>query len=37
MGAIYALARGRIVIEADTNEPGLSGRLEHAYLGSEAE
>jgi branched-chain amino acid transport system ATP-binding protein len=30
---VYALARGRMVIEANTDEPGLSTRLEHAYLG----
>ncbi len=32
----YALAQGRIVLEADAREPGLAGRLEHAYLGAGA-
>jgi branched-chain amino acid transport system ATP-binding protein len=30
---VYALAQGRIVLEAPADEPGLAGRLEHAYLG----
>lgn len=30
----YALAQGRIVLEAPASEPGLAGRLEHAYLGT---
>jgi branched-chain amino acid transport system ATP-binding protein len=34
---IYALAHGRIVLEADAAEPGLAERLEHAYLGGVAE
>jgi branched-chain amino acid transport system ATP-binding protein len=32
----YALAQGRIVLEAPAGEPGLAGRLEHAYLGAGA-
>ena len=32
----YALAQGRIVLEARADEPGLAGRLEHAYLGAKA-
>ena len=32
----YALAQGRIVLEARADEPGLAGRLEHAYLGAGA-
>ena len=32
----YALAQGRIVLEASADEPGLAGRLEHAYLGAGA-
>ena len=32
----YALAQGRIVLEAQANEPGLAARLEHAYLGAGA-
>jgi branched-chain amino acid transport system ATP-binding protein len=32
----YALAQGRIVLEAAAGEPGLAGRLEHAYLGAGA-
>ena len=32
----YALAQGRIVLEAAANEPGLAARLEHAYLGAGA-
>lgn len=30
----YALAQGRIVLEAPADEPGLASRLEHAYLGA---
>ena len=30
----YALAQGRIVLEARADEPGLADRLEHAYLGA---
>ena len=30
---VYAMARGRVVLEADAREPGLHGRLEHAYMG----
>jgi branched-chain amino acid transport system ATP-binding protein len=33
---VYALAQGRIVLEAPADEPGLAGRLEHAYLGAGA-
>ena len=32
----YAMAQGRIVLEANAAEPGLAGRLEHAYLGAGA-
>jgi branched-chain amino acid transport system ATP-binding protein len=32
----YALAQGRIVLEAPAAEPGLASRLEHAYLGAGA-
>lgn len=32
----YAMAQGQIVLEADAAEPGLAGRLEHAYLGAGA-
>jgi branched-chain amino acid transport system ATP-binding protein len=32
----YALAQGRIVLEAPAAEPGLANRLEHAYLGAGA-
>ena len=32
----YALAQGRIVLEAQADEPGLADRLEHAYLGAGA-
>ena len=32
----YALAQGRIVLEARADEPGLADRLEHAYLGAGA-
>ena len=32
----YALAQGRIVLESRADEPGLAGRLEHAYLGAGA-
>ena len=30
----YAMTQGRIVLEAPAGEPGLAGRLEHAYLGA---
>ena len=33
---VYALARGKIVLEAATSEPNLPHRLEHAYFGAEA-
>jgi branched-chain amino acid transport system ATP-binding protein len=33
---VYALAQGRIVLEAATNEPNLPHRLEYAYFGQEA-
>jgi branched-chain amino acid transport system ATP-binding protein len=29
---VYALARGSIVLEANTSEPDLPHRLEHAYM-----
>jgi branched-chain amino acid transport system ATP-binding protein len=32
---VYALARGSIVLEAQTNEPDLPNRLEHAYFGQD--
>ncbi len=32
---VYALARGRIVLEAFTTEPDLPNRLEHAYFGQD--
>jgi len=32
---VYALARGRIVLEASTSEPELPRRLEHAYFGQD--
>ncbi len=32
----YAMAQGRIVLEADAAAPGLAERLEHAYLGAGA-
>ena len=32
---VYALARGRIVMEAPTNEADLPHRLEHAYFGQD--
>ncbi len=32
---VYALARGRIVLEASTAEPDLPRRLEHAYFGQD--
>ncbi len=31
---VYAMAQGRIVLEADAASPGLADRLEHAYLGA---
>lgn len=31
---VYAMAGGRIVLEAPATEPGLADRLEHAYLGA---
>ncbi len=33
---VYALARGRIVMQADTSETNLPERLEHAYFGKDA-
>jgi branched-chain amino acid transport system ATP-binding protein len=33
---VYALARGRIVLEAKTDENDLPARLEHAYFGQDA-
>jgi branched-chain amino acid transport system ATP-binding protein len=33
---VYALAQGKIVLEASTGEADLPRRLEHAYFGSEA-
>ena len=32
---VYALARGRVVLEAATTEPDLPQRLEHAYFGQD--
>jgi branched-chain amino acid transport system ATP-binding protein len=32
---VYALARGAIVLEAQTDEPDLPNRLEHAYFGQD--
>jgi branched-chain amino acid transport system ATP-binding protein len=32
---VYALARGRIVLQADTTEADLPNRLEHAYFGQD--
>ena len=32
---VYALAQGRIVLEAQTSEPDLPHRLERAYFGQE--
>jgi branched-chain amino acid transport system ATP-binding protein len=32
---VYALVQGHIVLEAQTSEPNLPQRLEHAYLGGE--
>ncbi len=32
----YAMAQGRVVLEAAAAEPGLADRLEHAYLGAGA-
>jgi len=34
---VYALARGRVVLEAAANEPDLPRRLEHAYFGQDVE
>ena len=34
---VYALARGKIVLEALTTEPDLPRKLEHAYFGQDAE
>ena len=33
---VYAMARGRIVLEAPTSEPNLPERLEKAYFGQAA-
>ena len=33
---VYALAQGRIVLDAPAREPGLAARLEHAYMGAGA-
>jgi len=33
---VYALAQGRVVLEAPARLPGLADRLEHAYLGAAA-
>jgi branched-chain amino acid transport system ATP-binding protein len=33
---VYALARGRIVMQADMSETNLPERLEHAYFGKDA-
>jgi branched-chain amino acid transport system ATP-binding protein len=32
---VYAMARGRIVLEAQTTEADLPHRLEHAYFGQD--
>ena len=32
---VYALARGKMVLEAATSEPNLPQRLEHAYFGKD--
>jgi branched-chain amino acid transport system ATP-binding protein len=32
---VYALGRGKIVLEAATTEPDLPHRLEHVYFGQE--
>jgi len=32
---VFALARGRVVLEAATSEPNLPHRLEHAYFGQD--
>jgi branched-chain amino acid transport system ATP-binding protein len=34
---VYALAQGRIVLQAATSEPNLPQRLEHAYFGHDVE
>jgi branched-chain amino acid transport system ATP-binding protein len=34
---VYAMAQGRVVLEARADEPGLHGRLERAYFGQTAE
>ena len=31
---VYALARGSVILEAPSSEPGLPQRLEHVYFGS---
>jgi branched-chain amino acid transport system ATP-binding protein len=33
---VYALAQGRVALEAPSQTPGLAARLEHAYLGAAA-
>ncbi len=33
---VYALAQGRVVLDAAAQAPGLAARLEHAYLGAAA-
>jgi branched-chain amino acid transport system ATP-binding protein len=35
-GRVYAMARGRIVLEAPTGDADLHQRLEHAYFGQAA-
>ena len=32
---VYALARGKLVLETATSEPNLPQRLEHAYFGTD--
>jgi branched-chain amino acid transport system ATP-binding protein len=33
---VYAMAQGRVVLQARADEPGLHQRLEHAYFGAAA-
>jgi branched-chain amino acid transport system ATP-binding protein len=33
---VYALAQGRVVLQASTDEPDLPHRLERAYFGEDA-
>lgn len=34
---VYALARGRVVLQAAADEPRLHARMEHAYMNGSAE